>query len=123
MKKILLLSLMCVLLASCKKKENEEPEIGVTYFVAVNVNDNVNYSTIFNGGNDNFNTPIDPSKNASKIINHYLKYGDTTTLIAETVVNNKGNVIEVIVTNSETGEVMFSDKKIDKVTATWTAKK
>lgn len=123
MKKILLFSAICLILLGCKKNEDEPRKTSAVYLVAINVLDNVNYSIRLNGGSQSFVNATAEKKNASQISNASLPYGETMTVEAELGFTGRGTMIEIIVTKSETGEVVFSDKKIDKVSATWTSKK
>lgn len=120
MKKLTIMLLVLFALGiGCKKDEAGSNGV-VAYTISVNVEDGLSYSLKISGGNEMPYNVIPPSKNASTTVQHSQQKGTTAYVYAETNQYFKGKMIEVIVSKNETGEIIVSDRQVDRVHKGWT---
>jgi len=106
-------------LSSCKK---QEPYEGVEYTIKTIVEDDLSYSIkIGNQQTTNYNV-VPPAKNASTTFNYGDKKGTIVTLVAKVNDYYPDKPIEVIVSKTNTGEIITSKKSTKEVVLVWTIK-
>lgn len=121
MKKLSLL-LLCVLsiFFGCKKDKVQQ---NVGYNVRVNVDDGVSFSLKLSDGQTIPYNVIPPAKNASITVTHSGEIGETLYAVATLNETFKDKEIEVIVTRTDNGVVVKTERAVKSITVPWTVKK